>query len=350
MPSVIQTRLLLTGALCLPLLLAAPAHAQERDPAAAQALFDQARQLSQQGRFAEACPKFQESNRLDPAAGTQFNLADCYDRAGRTASAWAAFLEAASQMRAVGQRDREKAAQQRAEQLEPRLPRLIVLVPDENQLPGLEVRRNGVSVGTAQWGTPVPVDPGEIELEASAPGKLTAKQALRLEEGKTVTYNVPALAVDPSVAVAATSQAKPEPEPEPEPAKPEPAQAKPADKGSNAPWIITLGAAGIIGLGVGTTFAILADQQYDDSLQDCDIDDPNMCGVDGYNQRNDARTKGTVATVGFVAGGALLATAAIVWIASGSSKSKQASAQHPRVSAAPVLGPGHAGLAMQGSF
>src|SRR3954463_1481227 len=131
------------------------AQAQERDPAAAQALFDQARELSRQGKFAEACPKLQESNRLDPGIGTQFHLADCYEQSGRIASAWAQFLDVASQARASGQADREKAASKRAEKLEPRLPRLLVNVPEGSKTPGLEIRRNGVIVGSAQWGVPL---------------------------------------------------------------------------------------------------------------------------------------------------------------------------------------------------
>src|SRR5215204_2648434 len=102
--------LLLTCAASL-WLLPATAGAQERDPAAAQALFDQAKELIRQRKFAEACPKLQESNRLDPGIGTQFHLADCYEQSGRVASAWAAFLDVASQARAASQLDREKAAQ-----------------------------------------------------------------------------------------------------------------------------------------------------------------------------------------------------------------------------------------------
>lgn len=144
------------------------AGAQEGDPAAAQALFNQAKELMRQGKSAEACPKLQESNRIDPGIGTQFHLADCYEKVGRVASAWAQFLGVASQARAAGHTEREKAAQRRAEKLEPRLPRLTVAVAEASKVAGLEIRRNGALVGAAQWGTPVPVDPGEIELTASA--------------------------------------------------------------------------------------------------------------------------------------------------------------------------------------
>src|SRR6187402_2533014 len=128
--------------------------ADERDPAAAQALFDEARKLSSAGRYPEACAKLAESNRLDPGIGTQFHLADCQEKNGKIASAWATFLEVASQARASAQSDREKAALKRAAQLESKLPRLRIEVPEANRVNGLEIHRDGVLVGSAQWGTP----------------------------------------------------------------------------------------------------------------------------------------------------------------------------------------------------
>src|SRR4051812_42817536 len=114
-------------------LLSGAAAAQDRDPAAAQALFDAARELTRQGKFAEACPKFQESNRLDPGLGTRFHLADCYEQSGRVASAWATFLEVASIARSSNQAEREKVATQRAEKLQARLPRLVINVPEASK-------------------------------------------------------------------------------------------------------------------------------------------------------------------------------------------------------------------------
>jgi hypothetical protein len=349
-----------TGALFASLaLFSGIAHAQERDPAAAQALFDQARELSRQGKFAEACPKFQESNRLDPGIGTQFNLADCYEQSGRVASAWAAFLEVASQARATGQSDREKAASKRAEKLQARLPRLLINVPEASKTAGLEIRRNGMLVGSAQWGTPVAVDPGEIELTANAPGKQTLRQTLRVEEGKTASYNLPALAQGESAAVApatpveaAPAGTQPAAPTVPAPTAPvaPPAGDQPTAKGGNGPWIITLAGVGVVGLGLGSAFGLMAKSKYDESKEkECDLDDVNSCSPAGVELRNDARSKGNIATVSFIVGGAALAGAGIVWLASGSSDDKR-SQSASRLRAAPAIGPNLAALFVQGRF
>src|SRR6185503_9463067 len=138
--------------------------------ATAQSLYDDGRRLLQQGRAGEACPKLEASQKLDPAPGTQFHLADCYEKIGRTASAWALFLEVAAQARSRIRAEQEKIARERASALEPKLSKLTFEVAAGARVPGLRVTRNGTEIDAALFGTPISVDPGPQRIVAEAPG------------------------------------------------------------------------------------------------------------------------------------------------------------------------------------
>src|SRR5579862_5648801 len=108
-----QPRVGLTAALLVAWasLLVRPAAAQSAsEQAAAEALFNQARDLMAAKQYADACPKFAESERLDPAPGTLLNLATCYERNGQIASAWVTFKEAATAAHKADQADRARLA------------------------------------------------------------------------------------------------------------------------------------------------------------------------------------------------------------------------------------------------
>src|SRR3954468_23197031 len=72
----------------------AHADAGGSDPTAAIQLYDAAIKLTKTGDYAGACPKFAESERLDPQLGTLLHLADCFEKVGKTASAWARWKDA----------------------------------------------------------------------------------------------------------------------------------------------------------------------------------------------------------------------------------------------------------------
>ena len=97
------------------------AHAGSSDQVTAEALFSEGRRLMTAGKLDEACPKFAESQRLDPAPGTLLNLAACYERAGKTASAWNAFREAEVAAGRAGQKDRAAFAKKQWTRLETKL-------------------------------------------------------------------------------------------------------------------------------------------------------------------------------------------------------------------------------------
>src|SRR4051812_47371971 len=74
------------------LLFAVPAHAQSPQ-AAAVVQFDKGRAALKANKFEEACKAFGESQKLDPANGTLFNLAECSEHIGKLATAWLAYRE-----------------------------------------------------------------------------------------------------------------------------------------------------------------------------------------------------------------------------------------------------------------
>ncbi|HEY8077454.1 MAG TPA: hypothetical protein VIF62_25185 [Labilithrix sp.] len=144
--------------------------ADEADRPLAQQLFDDARALLEKGNYAEACPKFAESQRLDPGGGTLLNLAWCHELQGRTATAWSEFHDALAQAERDARQDREDFARQHIKDLEPKLVRIDVQVPPEVAARNPDVMLDRSRLPSAAWGTAVPVDPGEHRVTVEANG------------------------------------------------------------------------------------------------------------------------------------------------------------------------------------
>src|SRR5258706_6398517 len=111
---------------CAWMFLQGSAQGQARDPAGAEKLFAEARKLLDAGKYAEACQRLADSQKLDPGVGTLLNLAQCYEKMGRTATAWATYHEAAAAARANGQMYREQKAARAADGLVPNLSQLTL--------------------------------------------------------------------------------------------------------------------------------------------------------------------------------------------------------------------------------
>lgn len=197
------------------------------DAAHAQTLIREARALMHTGNYRDACPKLEESLRLEAGIGeagigTQFDLADCNEQIGKLATAWAGFLAVASQSKAANQNDREKSARRRARALESRLPKLVIAVSSAEQ--GLEVKRDGIALDTAGWGAAVHVDPGTHRVTVTVPGKKPWLTMVQAKEGATTRVHVPRDL--PAAAPSATAPAATAPaDPAPAPADPAPAAA-----------------------------------------------------------------------------------------------------------------------------
>ncbi|MGA2448337.1 MAG: hypothetical protein ABTD50_06670 [Polyangiaceae bacterium] len=145
------------------------------------------------GDFATACPKLAESEAIDPQVGTLLNLAYCYENVGKTATALSTWMEAASFAASKDQHEREQFALLRARWLEPRLLRVTIRVAPQPAYDRIALTLEGAPFERARWGVPVPLDRGEYELRASAPGMETWSTHLSVQEGDTPSIVVPEL-------------------------------------------------------------------------------------------------------------------------------------------------------------
>ncbi|WP_437730328.1 hypothetical protein [Sorangium sp. So ce1335] len=298
--------------------LAPAARAADPTPeerAAAVALFDEGRALMAAGKYAEACPKFAESHGIDPGIGTLFNLSDCHERTGRTATAWIGFRDVAAASLSAGQLERERVARARAAALEPRLSRLQIVVPPEAAIPGLELTRDGVPVGRALWGTAVPLDPGEHRVAAAAPGYRPWETKVELGKPGVVSVTVPALERAPASSAAPGTSSAPKASVTP-PVHPPAADAPAPQGGSVRRPIGMVGVGlGVVGLGVGTALGFMAKSTFDKATEGGHCNAAGECvDQEGLDLRDDAVAKGNIGTAVFIAGAVLAAGGAILWI------------------------------------
>ena len=254
-------------------------------------------------RYPEACPKLAESHRLDPAGGTLLTLAFCHEAEGRTATAWTEFREAEAVALREGRRDRQAAAREKADALEPRLSRLVIQpAPELESITGIEVRNDGSPVPKALWGTPFPVDPGEHRVEAIAQGrkplsvivmvgKQSDRQTVSIPLLETVPVATPSAAPAPSTPPPAVA-----PAPTPAAVRPTPAAPERGSKAgtSAAGWALT--GLGSVLLVAGGWFGLQALERMADADSACpkkQCSDP-----DGLRASDDAERYATFANVG----------------------------------------------------
>lgn len=156
----------------LSLVSAPAAHAQSSN-AEAESLFRQGRELMTQGKVAEACAAFHESQRLDPSISTLLNEANCREKNSQLATAWGLFLDAERQTRTAtdeATQQLHQVALDRSTALEPRVSKLTVSVSAESRIDRLEIVRGGEPLRDAAWNRALPIDGGTYKIVARAPG------------------------------------------------------------------------------------------------------------------------------------------------------------------------------------
>jgi hypothetical protein len=293
-------------------------------PAAARALFDQGRALLDAGDWAGACRKFDESLAISPNVSTSIKVARCRVHEGKLATAAKEYERA----RALNQRETVQGSAHQAElaatieretnDLAPRIPSLRILVLEAPA--GLTVHCNGALVEPLRLGQPLPVDPGNYEVTAEAPGWVTESKTVTVAE-RTVRDQVVEISfrLTPARPTASQSPSRPESTPVPPgppvrapqdgtatpPAAPvlasTPALAvttdsHPSERHPNYTTGFVIGGVGVVALGAAGVLGILTLNRVGASKTHCQHpgDTCDEYGVRLRNQASDLQTAGLI--------------------------------------------------------
>lgn len=268
----------------------------------AEALFREATTLFNDGKFSEACPKFAESNKLDPQRGTLANLARCHEAEGKKALAWADYTQLLELSRRSADDPRAHYAEKKIAELEPGLPRVQLTVEEGLQVKELAI--DNVPIGTAAVGTTFPVDPGTHELRATSTDGKTWVQAFEAPESSVTALTIHA----------------PKTPPPPPPLPPPPPPPK-SERTWQRPLGVAVGATGLAGVIVGSTLAAVVFVRKGDVDKNCV---GKVCNPLGFDAQQDAWTYSTGATIAFIAGGALLVGGIILFFTAPRSETRAA--------------------------
>jgi hypothetical protein len=279
--------------------------AAESEAALAETLFQEAKALLAKGAYAEACPKLAESQRLDPGDGTLLALALCHEGENKLAAAWSEYSAVANKSDARA--DRVHRAKERLAEIEPKLARVAIVVPDATSAgaPGLEIVRDGSVLGRAAWGTASPLEPGAHTVVARAPGKKSVRVEVTAMRGRTVDVVIPAL--DDAASRAENPHAAENP-------GSGSTSANDAQTSAGRPLRITgvaLGGAGLAAIGVGAYFGLRAVSLSRDAEAGCASDG---CAPDALRTNDQAKSAARVANFTVMGGAAALGGGVLLYL------------------------------------
>jgi hypothetical protein len=304
---------------------------------AARAMAEKGYELYEAGQYEEAMVHFRRAEERFHASPHLLFIARSYVKLGKLVQGRDAYAEVIAEKLANYAPDAFRQAQADARrelgELRSRIPTIrLVVVGAEPE--SVRVTIDGAEVPNSRRQEPLAVDPGAHTIVATRAGAPPITRSLTLIEGA-------AESVELGFATAPPSAAAPPPE-------------DPRPQASLVPAIIAFSVGGVA-LAVGAvtgSMSLSKVSDIEDSCPDAPSGDTKICDPKYRSEADEARTLGTVSTVGFVLGGVGVAAGVVLLFITGDSRDPAAPSAARGARAAPtvrpLLGLGSAGLA--GSF
>ncbi len=303
------------------------------DPASkkrADKLFDDGRKYLTNGEYSLACTAFEQSQNADAAIGTQLNIALCYERWGKLAAAYNAYVEAERQA-SESKDKRSIVARKKADELERKVAHLRVTVPDSIDRYAIYLL-DAVEIEVSKLTADLVLDPGAHVIEVRIAGAPPSKNELELEPGQQMKLDLVAPVVKQIEPVAE----KPVVE-APKPVMMTTVRSKPALYGG-----IGLVVAGAATIGVASFIALDARSDYNAANKRCP--DATCASQADFEATRDARARAHSMTWVF-AGGAAVAVIGTILIAT-----SKRTAPSESISLTPTLTNNGVGIALGGAL
>ena len=268
--------------LALAVLLACATPALADNKSEADSLFKKAKKLHGDKKYSEACPMFEKSDALDPGIGAKLNVAKCYEDWGMLARAFRWYTDA-EQMASAANDKRADKIKELISAIDSDVPRLTLKLPDGANAAKAAVKLDGKP---AQLDKELRVDPGPHVIAWLADGqKKTKTIPMERGGGRELTLDMRSTGgggeggggaqVDKPVVVDAPSR-----------------------PGRTRRIVgLSLGAAGLVGMGVATYLTLDARSTYNDALGTHCMDSKDLCSDEGLSITSDARRQANIATV-----------------------------------------------------
>jgi hypothetical protein len=269
------------------LAVVAPLVAHADNKSEADALFKKAKKLHAEKRYPDACPMFEKSDSLDPGIGAKLNTAKCYEDWGMLARAYRWYSDAYD-MAVKEKDDRADKIKALVDGVDSDVPKLTIKVPDDAPVKGADIRLDGKPADVAK---PIRVDPGPHEITWYVDGKRKTKTIPMERGGETETTLDFRLPQGGHIEERVTGT-----EPPSGGGSKEPVDTPERPGRTRRIVALSLGGAGVVGLGVATYLTLSARSSYNDAIDSHCMGSSSTCDDEGLSITHDARTKANIAT------------------------------------------------------
>lgn len=218
---------------------------------------------------------------------------------------------------------------------------------DGHDLVAVQVTVDGQPLAARLEGRALRVDPGAHAFVFTVAGQPPVSQTFVIREGEkerheTIVIGAPTAPAAPVAAppASAVPVAANPPNTPPE---------QPPSSGLGTQRLLGIGVAGmgVVGIGVGSVFGLLASSAWSSAKSACGGDTAHCTNVSSANSyKSTTDTDGTISTVGFIAGGVLVAAGAVLFFTGGRHESAPAAS----LWVTPSVGPGQGGAVIRGTF